>query len=227
MGECDGVWDLIFGVYAKSDYRFYELKNNMISKFSDLIVNRDWGVLLDVRQYPKMYFSDEIAKPTVFAGEVVHNELKEIDHAILAEIVNNARIPVTTLASKVKSTPTRVANRLKRMADLSIIIQYRTGVDLDRLGLELYKAIIHIERYTKKDEKELLEYMSNVPNIQYFIRNIWNIEFELVVSSYHEYYELMNNVKKRFPNVIRNVESVLMKTDEWTPGFRDIMKAED
>lgn len=225
MGECDGVWDLIFGVFEKSDRGFYTLKNLITSRFADIIVKSDGDIYVDVMQYPKMYFTNEIAAPVMFAGQVVQNEMDELDHAILGEMVNNARIPLTALAAKVKSTPPTVSARLKRMEKLGIIIQYRIGVDLSRLGLEMYKAIIHIERYTQKDEKELLEYMSSIPSIQYFIRNIWNIEPEFVVGSYNEYYEIMNGIKKRFPYVIRNVESVLLKTDEWTPGFRNLLSA--
>ncbi|MEW5996692.1 MAG: winged helix-turn-helix transcriptional regulator [Candidatus Micrarchaeota archaeon] len=225
MGECDGVWDLIFEVFAKSDYEFYGLKNELISEFGDIIVSSYWDLLIDVKQYPKMYFTNEVAEPVIFAGEIVHNEMDSLDHAILAEMVNNARIPLTELAVKVKSTSTRVSNRLRRMEKLGIIIQYRIGVDLNKLGLEMYKAIFHIEKYTKNDEKKLLTYMSFIPNIQYFIRNAWNIEPELVVSNYHEYYEIINKVKMEFPHVIRNVESVLMKTDEWTPGYRNLLKA--
>lgn len=226
MGECDGVWDLIFAVFAKSDYEFYALKNELISEFGNILVKSDWGVLIDVKQYPKMYFTNEIASPTMFGGEIVPNQMDALDHAILGTLVNNARIPLTELAAKIGSTPTRVEAHIKRMEKCGIIIQYRIGVDLDKLGLEYYKAIIHVDRYTKEDEKKLLTYMSSLPNIQYFIRDMWNIELELVVSNYHEYYEIMNRVKTNFPFVIKNVESVLMKTDEWTPGFRNLLKAD-
>jgi len=225
MGESDGAWDLIFGVFAKSDYEFYALKNELISEFGPIIVRNYYDVLVDVKQYPKMYFTGEISKPTMFAGEIVRNEIEELDHAILGEIVNNARIPITELANKTKSNPARVANRLKKLEERGIIIQYRIGVDLNKLGLEYYKAIFHLDRYTKEDEKRLLEYISSLPNIQYFIRNIWDIEPELVVGDYHEYRDLIERVKAEFPETIRNVESVLMKTDEWTPGFRNLLGA--
>ena len=80
MGECDGVWDLIFAVYARSDYEFYALKNELISEFGHIIVKRGFGILIDVKQYPKMYFTDEITKPTMFAGEIIQNKMRELDH---------------------------------------------------------------------------------------------------------------------------------------------------
>jgi DNA-binding Lrp family transcriptional regulator len=154
----------------------------------------------------------------------VHNELDEIDYAILGKIVNNARISINDLAKEVNSTPTIVRGKLKRLEQKEIIIQYRIGIDLNKLGLELYKVIIKLDKYTKEDERKLLAYMSNIPNIHYFIRNLWQIEPEIVVNNYQEYYEIVENLKKEFPFVIRTVDSVLMITDEWTPGFRNMLK---
>lgn len=224
MGECSGSWDLIFGVFAKDDYKFFELKNELISKFNKIIVKEEGQILLDVKQFPKMYFTNEIIKPVMFAGKVENNELEELDYSILGEIVNNARIHINELAKKVNSTPIICKNRLKKLEQKGIIIQYRISIDLNKLGLDLYKAIINLDSYTKEDEIKLQEYLSRIPNIHYFIRNLFQIEPELVVSSYQEYYELIENLKKEFPYVIRTVDSVLMITDEWTPGFKNLIK---
>ena len=171
-----------------------------------------------------MYFTNEIVPPTMFAGEIVNNDLDELDYSILGEIVNNARIPIIELAKKVNSTAIIVRGKLKKLEQKGIIIQYRIGINLNVLGLELYKAIIKLDKYTKEDESKLLAYISNLPNTHYYIRNIWQIEPEIVVSSYQEYYELIENLKKEFPFVIRTVDSVLMITDEWTPGFKNLLK---
>jgi len=224
MGECSGTWDLIFGFFAKNDFEFFELKNDLMSTFQKVIVEDYGDTLIDVKQYPKMYFTNEIVQPTMFAGEIVNNQLDDMDYAILGEVVNNGRIPVVELAKKVHSTQTIVRGKLKKMEEKGIIIHYRIGIDLNKLGLELYKAIIKLDKYTKEDESKLLTYVSNLPNVHYYIRNIWQIEPELVVSNYQEYYNIIENLKKEFPYVIRTVDTVLMITDEWTPGFRNLLK---
>jgi len=75
MGECSGSWDLIFGVFSKTDYEFYKLKNDLLSNFQKIITQEYGDVLIDVKQYPKMYFTDEIVAPTMFAGEIVNDLL--------------------------------------------------------------------------------------------------------------------------------------------------------
>jgi len=224
MGECSGTWDLIFGVFSKNDYEFFNFKNELISKFNVIILEEYGDSLVDVKQYLKMYFMGKIEEPTMFAGEIINNELEKIDYLILQEVVNNARISLVDLARRVNSTEIIMKNRLKKLQEKGIIIQYRIGVNLNKLGLELYKSIIKLDRYTKEDEKKLLDYISSLQNIQYFIRNIWGIELELVVKNYQEYYNLIENLKKKFPYSIRSVDSVLMITDEWTPGFKNMLK---
>ncbi len=226
MGECSGSWDLIFAIFSKGDYEFFELKNEIISRFNKIIIEEAGGILVDVKQYPKMYFTEEISTPTMFAGKIIENKLEKIDYIILGKIVNNARISIVELAEKVKSTPIIVKNRLKKLEKQGIIIQYRISVDINKLGLEYYKAIIKIDRYNKEDENKFLQYLSIMPSIQYLIRNIWQIEPEFVVKSYQEYYNIIENLKKEFPNVIRTVDTVLMITDEWTPGFKNLLKAD-
>jgi len=56
---------------------------------------------------------------------------------------------------------------------------------------------------------------------------LWQIEPELVVENHKEYYDIIENLKKEFPNIIRSVDSLLMIVDEWTPGFRDLIKSKD
>ncbi len=224
IGECSGTWDLIFGIFAKNDYEFFGMKNLLISDFSNIIVDEKGEILVDAKQYCKMYFTNEIVSPTTFGGGVINIELDNLDYSILGEIVNNARIPVNELAKKVKSTPNIVKGRLSKLEYKGIIIQYRIGIDLNKLGLELYKAIITLDRYNKEDEEKLLNYISKLPNIHYYIRNLWTIEPELVVSNYQEYYNIIEDLKKEFPFVIRTVDSILMITDEWTPGFRNLLK---
>jgi DNA-binding Lrp family transcriptional regulator len=223
MGECDGSWDVIFEIYAKDEYLFYNLKNELLSSFKDIIVDFHGDYLLDVQQYPKMYFTGKIEEPVEFAGVVVDNKLDKLDHKILDFIVGNARAPTIKIARVVSSTPATVSSRLRRLEKLGVIIQYRIEVNLIELGLENYKAIIKLESHTKEEEKQLLEYCSQLPQIQYFIRNLWQIEPEFVVRNYDEYYNIINKLKEAFPKTIKTVDSVILRTDEWTPGFRKMI----
>jgi Lrp/AsnC family transcriptional regulator, leucine-responsive regulatory protein len=224
LGVCSGSWDLIFAVFAKSDYDFFNFKNKLVEDYSDLIVGGEGKVHVDVFQFPKMYFTNSKKEPVMFAGEIQQNTFEELDYLIMQNTINDARIPITTLSGKVNSTPRIVASRLKELEKKGIIIQYRLGIDLSKIGLELYKTIIKFDKYSEKEANKLLEYVSAIPNTQYLIRHMWDIELEFAVKNNHEYYQIIEDLEKEFPYVIRSIESVLMHTDEWGLGFNKILK---
>jgi DNA-binding Lrp family transcriptional regulator len=223
MGEIDGEWDMIMAVSAKTEKEFFEFKSRLFSKFGPIIIRYAGDILFYVHQYPKMYFTENIEKPTMFAGEVVYNRIDVIDSKILSELIRDARLHVNEIARRAGTTPAIVRSKMKRMEKLGIIIQYRIDIDLGKLGLQLFKAIVHFDKYTEEEEKRFIVLVSSLTNTHYIVQNMWQTELELVVSNYVEYIELINKLKKNFPSFIRNVEALLMKTDEWTPGYKNII----
>lgn len=225
MGECAGSWDLIVAFFVRNDQEFFQLKNTLLAEYTDLIIDEEGQILVDVQQYPKMYFTKKRGKPTLFAGELRTQVLDSRDHIILSEIVNNGRVSLVDLVRKTRSTVPAIKRRLKKLIENGVIIQFRIGVDLSKLGLELYKTIIKFERYSKNDEKKLRAYVAALPQTQYFITNMWNVELEFVVKNFHEYHTIIENLKAHFPQVIKTVDSMLMITDDWTPGFKNIWES--
>lgn len=221
MGICDGVWDCIFAIYAKDPAEFYEIKNTIVSEFKHLIIKKETGTLVDVHQYPKKFLTGEIAEPVVFAGDVIENKIDELDQKIMGIIVNDARLPTTEIAKKANSTVEIVINRIRKMEKNGIILGYRISIDLNKLGLEFFKAIIYLKSLSKKEEDSLYRYMYKHPKSAYYIRSItpWEVEFEFVVESYVEFNKIINDLRKSFPNVIRNYESVLFIYESWLPGM--------
>ena len=225
MGEFSGTWDLIAGIFTTGDQAFFELKNDIVAQFNDIIVEEATDILLDFEQHNKRYFTDEPAQIVMSAGEVVHNKIDALDAHILATIVNNARLPIVELARTIGSTASIVMGRLRHLEKQGIIIQYRIGIDLRKIGLEIYKALIKMDRFTKEDQQKFFTYLGQLSNTHYLIRNINQIEPELVAESYHDYYRILEDLKQAFPHIIRTVDSLLMITDEWTPGFEKMLHA--
>ena len=219
FGECDGEWNIIFGIFAKTDYEFYELKNEILTNFNEIIIKHKGTILLDAQQYPKMYFTNQISNSILFGGQIEFFKLKDIDKKILSNLVKNAKKSIVELSRKVNSTPIIVRNRMKILEKAGVITQYRISVNLEKLGKEFFKAIISLDKQNRPNENKLSAFASQLSSIQYFIRNLWDIEIELIVDDYTQYNYIINKIKEEFPNIIRNVETVIMKSDIWLPSF--------
>ena len=62
-------------------------------------------------------------------------ELDQTNRKILAELVANARIPISELARKVGLSKTPVAQRIKQLEEMGLITGYRAILSPLRLGL--------------------------------------------------------------------------------------------
>ena len=75
-------------------------------------------------------------------GSVVNNKIDDLDYKILNILANDARIPIAELSRKLDSTIDIIRARIKKLEEKQIILSYRIAVDLNKLGLEFFKAII-------------------------------------------------------------------------------------
>ena len=223
----DGVFDCVFAILSKSIVEYYEQINKILSEFKKLIIRKVLGIMVDTRQYNKRFFTgDKDGKFVIFGGDVVNNEVDELDYNILNILANDARIPLTELAKKVNSTIEIVRGKIKKMEEKGIIIGYRIAVNLNKLGLEFFKAIIYFKSLSSEEEMELFEWMRTNPCSLYYIRSLapWEAELEFVVENYQHFNQIMNELRKRFPNVVKNHEHLIMIYETWLPAFREMLK---
>jgi len=230
FGGNDGVWDFHTTMYARNVKEFNQLKNKIYTDFKHLIIKRDIGVLVNVRQYPKRYLIKNLKEriePTMFADDIIDNKLDELDKKILNNLTQNARISLVELARKTKSTVDIIRSRMKKMEDKNIIMQYRIAIDHTKLGFDMFKAFVFFNNLSEQDEKKLYEYAKQNDRILYLIRQLsaWDVEIEIMAESYEKFNRLMDDMRLKFADSMRNYEFVLMREDIWTFGEKDIFQS--
>ncbi|MBI2140496.1 AsnC family transcriptional regulator [Candidatus Woesearchaeota archaeon] len=221
MGISDGAFDCVFAILARNVTAYYGAINTILSRWENLIVSKVLGTMVDTTQYNKKFFTkDTDGKFMVLGGDVVFNTIDELDEKLLATLANEARIPIAELARRLSSTIEIVRGRIKKLEEKGIILGYRIAVDFNKLGLEFFKAILYFKKLTKKDELSLMEWMRIHPNSLYYIRSLapWEAEFEFAVQSYQHFNKIINELRKTFPDVIRNYEHLIMIYEAWMPA---------
>ena len=228
IGISDGVFDCVFAMLSKSITEYYEKINSLLSKWDYLVISKVLGTMVGTWQFNKKFFlEDKNGEFVNFGSDVINNEIDELDYKILNILVNDARIPLMELARRVKSTIEIVRGRIKKLEEKKIILNYRIAVDFNKLGLEFFKAIIYFRKLSEKDEKSLFEWMRTHPNSLYYIRSLapWEVEFEFAVESYQHFNSIINDLRKKFPNVIRNYEHLIMIYESWMPAYQEMLKS--
>lgn len=224
LGIADGAWDVGLTFFEKSSEEFFKKKNELFAKFSEIIVDRQTGILANVYIYPKKFLWEESKEPRLMFGEYVPNEIDKIERKILGIFLQDARIKLVELATKVGSTVEVVRNRIKRLEEKGIITGYTLGIDYEKLGLEFYKTFLYFDKLDDKNEKKLLEFCKQHPNILHIVRQVspWDVELEIMVENYSKYNGIIRKLRKLFPHELRNVESAVMSEDHVFPAKESI-----
>lgn len=220
-GICSGVWDYIIGISAESSIEFDKIKNEIFTKFKHLIIKKEIGVMIETKQYVKKYLTEEICEVKSFAGEIVHNEIDNLDQKIINILANNARIPIVQLSREVNSTVKIVSNKIKHLEKLGIILGYRISIDINKLSLEFFKIILYYRSISSEEERKLFEYIKNLSQSIYYVKMIapWDAELELIVNNYHELNNIIDDLRKEFHEIIRNHETVIIHKENWLPAI--------
>ena len=227
LGISDGAFDCVFAVLSKSIPEYFAKMNDLLSRWKHLIVSKTLGTMVDTRQYNKKFFTQERdGQCVIFGGDIGHYEIDKMDRKILNILANDARVPIAELARKAGSTIEIIRRRIKKLEEKKIILGYRIDVDLNKLGLEFFKAIIYFRTLSQKDEKALFEWMRVHPHSLYYIRSIapWEVEFEFAVKNYQHFNQIVNDLRKKFPQVIRNHEHLIMIKEAWMPAYKELLR---
>ena len=104
------------------------------------------------------------------------------------------------------------------MHELGIIMQYRIAIDYTKLGYEMFKAFVYFHNLSELDEKKLFQYAKQNNKIVCLIRQLsaWDVELEIMAKSYEEFNEIINDIRHKFAEDIRNYEFALMRDDIWS-----------
>ena len=223
IGESSGSWDLLIGLFYKDEAELFPITNELNFRFSDLIVEYNGHSMIRIFQYPKMFLLSKPYPAKEYVGAVSKAKVDSLDLKIIAQLVHDARCPITTLGERLNTSPQIIKRRVQKLETQGMIFQYRVGVNLKKIGLQLYKAIITLNRYTAADHQLFFEFISQIPALQYFVRNIWTIELELNVQNYEEYEKIIDTIRLNFPNLIGSLDSLLLDSDEWTLAFSDLL----
>jgi len=93
------------------------------------------------------------------------------DNKILAEIVNNARIPVNSLSKKVHISKELISYHIKKLEGKEVILGYQARLNLNFFSILAYNLLVKLSKYDKEREKRFVEFIK-VQKYTHFIAKV-------------------------------------------------------
>lgn len=226
IGVADGAWNVGLTYFVKNNAEFFELKNNLFSKFKDLILDSHTGFLVDIHVSGKTFLHAEETNWITMFDHTEEYSLDDVEKKILKELYANSRSNVVDIARNINSTIDIVRHRMKKLQDEKIIARFVAKIDFNKLQYEFFKTFLYFRNLTREDEMKLFEHCRRHPKILHIVKQIspWDIELEIMCESYHEYIGIINEVTEKFSDIINKVDTAIMSEDYVFPSNKLIFE---
>ncbi|EMR74408.1 transcriptional regulator [Thermoplasmatales archaeon SCGC AB-539-N05] len=207
IGSIEGIYDLGIHIWVKGTSEFSNFWNETLKKyrnyFEKQIITLDFQTLHCRYSY---LLDEKIGRSqieTTGGGKTVQ-DVDNVDFNVLKVIAPDARMPITEIAKKLKTTSTVVNYRIKKLQKLEIIQGFRTNINYSKLGYQQFKVNIHLKDYSKIDQ--ILNYILQNPNLIYIDRSAGfaDLELEFHFKTLEEMHNIIKDIIVKFPGIIKN-----------------------
>ncbi len=214
-----GQWDLFVGVYCKSASEFSKIKDDLLSKFNDIIVNYIVIQMADQTiSFQKDYL---IARPVVYRKEFKFISgdktisLDDTDLKIVDAIRNDGRFRYLEVSKKINVNEKTIRERLKKMKANGFLQGFTLFIDPSKIGYKVYKLCIYLKDHRKKEFDLLVDYLKLNPFTINLIKSIapWELEVEIESDDVMKIYNYINIIKNKFPNIIKQIDLSIITSE--------------
>lgn len=222
---CSGRWDAIIVAYVKDLYEYDELVKEINGKYGRYIHSKEFIA------HPNYYVcnrkwlkKEEKLKISEIGGPISKEKIDKTDINIIKILAQNARIPILDIAKKLNISASLIIKRIRNLEKRDIILNYRIGLNLEKIGREFCKSFVYLQNTSKEDEKKIVEYCLNHPNVTAVTHSIgaWDFELEMEVENFEKFYEIMNDIKNKFKDNIKSYDAIVI-TKEYGIDYSTII----
>lgn len=226
LGIADGAWNIGLTFFVRDNKEFFEIKNEIFSKFKDLIIENTTASVVGVYYHDKTFlFQDKTDFKSMFESSS-NLEIDEISRKILKELFGNSRINIVSIANKYNTSVDIIKSRIKKLEEQKIISRYTISINYQKLNYEFYKTFLYFENLNETELEKLMQYCKENKNIIHLIKQIspWDIELEIMCQNYNEYNKIISNLTEKFSDIITKVETAIMGEDYIFPAKKMIFE---
>lgn len=202
----EGDWDVAVGFLVHSLEEFDAGYRSFQARYRKFINTQDIAVFLEYVHYYRNYLiAPQAADYTLLStGRSVSTPFDDTDIKILQCIAGHANISLLALAQELNMTAMAIRYRIAQLEKKRIILGYRALIDTAKIGYAYYKVDLEIEDISKLPQ--LRQWACQHPNIIYEDRTIGgsDFEFDAELPSHEAFYALIDEIKQRFPGILRS-----------------------
>jgi len=206
-----GRWDLEVLFTARNFIHFNKLLKEAYSKFPNKLHNNLTSVSIANYHQKRGYLLNKKTEIQLsYGGEPEITKIDNIDKKIIKLINQNARLTSAEIGDRLSLNYKTIQLRIKKLEEKGIIQAYRTWIDFQKIGFIYHKSLIKLKKLTQEEEKKILSFCVQNPNIVYLITCVWpwDIELETETQNENEFLEILKSFRELMGSLIIDYENL-------------------
>ncbi len=203
-----GKWDYALFIGVKDISQFHETWDKLLLHYKKTMKAYKIAVYAPIYNFNRVFFTDkenlEPVERIYGAGKV--DEVDAFDLELLHLYGVDARQSFLELSRKLKSSHDKIRDRIAKLEKKGVIVGYKLDLNLEKLGFQGYR--VDLELNSTKSNKEIFNFCRNHKYIYQINKSIGGADFEIevIVRDLTHLNELINEIKARFKEEIKDVE---------------------
>jgi len=202
-----GKWDYALFLGVKTISEFHNIWDEIMMSYKEKIKSYNVAVYAPIYNFNRKFFLEE-SKESIerIYGTGEKEKVDDLDWKLIKIYANNVRQSSLEVSEKLKVSPDTVRKRIKKLEKRKIIVGYKIGLNLEKLGYVSYR--VDLQLISTKRNKELFNYCRNHRNIYQINKSIGGADFEIevIVKDLENLIELIDEIKTKFKDVINDVD---------------------
>lgn len=201
-----GTFDYLLIFWVKTLAEFEKISKEFQALFGGFVLKKEEHVITNVIHLSHQFSPGKMPRKRFDLKETEERtELDEQDKKILKQIASDAKMPLVEISSETGISSKVIAYRIKKMEKKGFIAGYRPIINYGKLGLTYYKVFFNLKFDLIKEIDEFERFLLNHSKVIYIVHGISihaNLDTEVLVSSSHEFFEFIKEIKNAFPKLI-------------------------
>jgi DNA-binding Lrp family transcriptional regulator len=147
----------------------------------------------------------------VVTSKTLETHLDDMDYDILGILAKTCRKSYRDIGTALELSPKLVKYRIDKLMEMDIILSFNIKINHRLLGLTQRKVFLTLTMISEATIASITQYLKGLASTVFITKVIGmaDLEFELMVKSNEEFYQIMKQIRYAFPNLIRKTPPLL------------------
>lgn len=213
--KLDGEYDLLIILWSRDLIDFDNAIKKLKFSFGEFLKTVDISFNVRAHHISHRYLTNEKnLHEMVMEQKASDFEISSLDNKILQVLAKNSRASLAEMSRQLGVSDKTVRYRIKNLEKNKVLLGYMVSLDYLKIGYTWHKVFLRLQNLSAEKYQQLISFLKSKTNITFVTEaiGISDLEFEALLQTPKDFHELMREIRKNFPQIIKEFT--------WTTVFK-------